>query len=595
MGNKSPKNNRIKEVRSKSGRNIPETAQDRIYNSIVRIETNDSFGTGFFIKLNIKNTNVNCLLTCFHVINKKLVDSDGIITIFYGKKSSETSRTIILNKSLRFIRCFDSPIDATVIEIIETDNISKDKYLFPDLNYKNFNGFNNYLNNHFILAGYPDDIEFFKERHICSGEITSVLNNYEFEHTLHTEVGSSGSPICLINNQNVIGIHKDGDIEEKINYGTFIGYIIEELGHLNDIEFEYIEINPYTILNIKKEHENKVYSKSFKDDKNKFLACFILENKDNYSRQGNIFKIEKNHFYFTIMNDLDNLKIVLKQNKLLLLERDDCQRSLLFLSVLLNYYEIVEYLTTTNIDINGWDSGEKTPTDIAEGNIYDLLVARGGQKYENIFYNEAPVQSYIYHHALHGSYIEFIYEQLLKEDLVSDMEDIIDINNILVGKRIFKKLKNNGNKYDESDYLKIYHGTKYSSIEPIMKYGLKNLKNPRKGHVPLKLKKNGIDNWANAIFVSPSIFYASSFSECICLELDDIYHIIIEGKIKKNSFISYKSTIIDYKFKEGEPKNEIEYRIDNDENNNIIVTSLLFIARKFLLKAEKYDEANIFK
>ena len=153
MGNKSPNNNRIKEVKSKSGRNIPETAQDRIYNSIVRIETNDSFGTGFFIKLNIKNTNVNCLLTCFHVINKKLVDSDGIITIFFGKKSSETSRTIILNKSLRFIRCFDSPIDATVIEIIETDNISEDKYLFPDLNYKNFNGFNNYLNNHFILAG----------------------------------------------------------------------------------------------------------------------------------------------------------------------------------------------------------------------------------------------------------------------------------------------------------------------------------------------------------------------------------------------------------------------------------------------------------
>ena len=41
--------------------------------------------------------------------------------------------------------------------------------------------------------------------------------------------GSSGSPICLINNSKVIGIHKSGIKEFKTNYGTFIGFIVEVL------------------------------------------------------------------------------------------------------------------------------------------------------------------------------------------------------------------------------------------------------------------------------------------------------------------------------------------------------------------------------
>ena len=35
--------------------------------------------------------------------------------------------------------------DVTIIEIIESDNIPKDKYLSPDLNYKNEEVFNDYL------------------------------------------------------------------------------------------------------------------------------------------------------------------------------------------------------------------------------------------------------------------------------------------------------------------------------------------------------------------------------------------------------------------------------------------------------------------
>ena len=60
-------------------------------------------------------------------------------------------------------------------------------------------------------------------------KIKRVFNNFEFEHTLDTRKGSSGSPICLINNRCVIGIHKAGDKNTFINQGTFLGEIIDSL------------------------------------------------------------------------------------------------------------------------------------------------------------------------------------------------------------------------------------------------------------------------------------------------------------------------------------------------------------------------------
>ena len=51
----------------------------------------------------------------------------------------------------------------------------------------------------------------------------------EFEHSLDVVGGNSGSPICLANNLFVVGIHKQGDGIRPINYGTFLGYILDIL------------------------------------------------------------------------------------------------------------------------------------------------------------------------------------------------------------------------------------------------------------------------------------------------------------------------------------------------------------------------------
>ena len=72
------------------------------------------------------------------------------------------------------------------------------------------------------MAGYPDDDQHDIERVICSGKIKEI-KDFEFSHQLDTRIGSSGSPICLLDDTSIIGIHKGGIKEKKINYGTFIG------------------------------------------------------------------------------------------------------------------------------------------------------------------------------------------------------------------------------------------------------------------------------------------------------------------------------------------------------------------------------------
>ena len=78
------------------------------------------------------------------------------------------------------------------------------------------------------MAGYPRLLGKKDERCICSGQINEIIG-FDFEHTLDSRGSSSGSPICLIDNKCVVGIHKQGDLERPVNYGIFLGIILDNL------------------------------------------------------------------------------------------------------------------------------------------------------------------------------------------------------------------------------------------------------------------------------------------------------------------------------------------------------------------------------
>ena len=105
-------------------------------------------------------------------------------------------------------------------------------------------------------------------------------NNYFF-HDCNTEEGNSGSPIILINNLSVIGIHKGYDKKENKNIGIYLGQIIKFI-ETND----YIEKNEIKYIIKKDEGENK-------DD------IIILNNNDN-----------------NIDEFIDNLNVYIKRQKI---------------------------------------------------------------------------------------------------------------------------------------------------------------------------------------------------------------------------------------------------------------------------------------
>ena len=102
---------------------VSETASDAIYNSIVRIEIQNKWGTGFFLKKQIQNEFKYFLITCEHVITKYDVNSKIPIQLYYGKKSNEKKKIIVLDNTKRFIACFGGvEKDVTVIEILKSDD-----------------------------------------------------------------------------------------------------------------------------------------------------------------------------------------------------------------------------------------------------------------------------------------------------------------------------------------------------------------------------------------------------------------------------------------------------------------------------------------
>lgn len=295
---------------------IPESVTKKLFNSIVRIEFLSFIGTGFFMKVKINSIYLSCLLTNFHVIGTQEILNKQIIFLFFGEKEREKKITIKLDTNQRFIKGFSKEIDATVIQILKSDNIPENKFLNYDLNYKSERGYKEYLNKRFCLAGYPKSDIAKKERHISSGQITGIIKNYQFLHLLDTNKGSSGSPIILMENKNVIGIHTSGGSNAPINKGLFIGKVIEELNK-DEIKInldhqlllnENIQNNKYFFS--LEEYNNEIYNLHQKIAKyyvnqteNMYYVAYIDLNE--YLRDTNI-KLEKSREQ--IMNSLDDFK-----------------------------------------------------------------------------------------------------------------------------------------------------------------------------------------------------------------------------------------------------------------------------------------------
>ena len=212
---------------------------DQMNNSVCRIFNNGN-GTGFFTKIPYGSKFLPVLITNNHVINNNDISNKKTISLYLN--NDKITKTIKLDKNRKIYT--DEHLDVTIIEIKENEDNLNNKYLELDdeiisyfkLNKKeNPNYINNiYSNKSIYLINYPED----NDVAVSYGKppILDELNKSKIYHYCTTKEGSSGSPILLIKNQKLIGIHYGSSKNYEYNNGTLLIYSIIEFSKKIKIE-----------------------------------------------------------------------------------------------------------------------------------------------------------------------------------------------------------------------------------------------------------------------------------------------------------------------------------------------------------------------
>ena len=105
------------------------------------------------------------------------------------------------------------------------------------------------------------------------------------------------------------------------------------------------------------------------------LAYDILCNSNKYIKNGKFYKVKKkDHFYCVVVGDLDSLKQMVWNNKNLLKEKDELQRSLLYLAARNGFFNVCEFLLKNGANVNEPQKDGSTPLHGAAFYNQDLIV-----------------------------------------------------------------------------------------------------------------------------------------------------------------------------------------------------------------------------
>ena len=123
--------------------------------------------------------------------------------------------------------------------------------------------------------------------------IIKKIESEEFIHLASTEHGSSGSPIFLKDSIKIIGIHKQGDIQQTENYADFISPIFNILK--NDIKIIKNKINNDNMNNKNKEeivkNSNNINTQNGINMEGMLSGC--IKSEENKKENFNKIIIEK--------------------------------------------------------------------------------------------------------------------------------------------------------------------------------------------------------------------------------------------------------------------------------------------------------------
>jgi hypothetical protein len=417
------------------------------------------------------------------------------------------------------------------------------------------------------------------------------------------------------------------------------GNFIEHKGPKNNFCYP-VALNPFKILELTInssdfEAELKFKQKLF-EEKNyrseislayeiliepNLMDSFTYVKKDN--NDDKYYVLEYTAFYCAIVGDYQGLANHIIENKSILYSRDKHGRPLLYIAARNGHYKVCEILLEYGADVNFPTDKGSTPLHAASyhghEDIINLLISYGADINKKNEFGLTPSDN-----AATNRYKELIISS--QNDRILNLYTLL-ASEKLVDKIIKVKKYNINTKTDDFIAIKFipsfqilpenfqevrknwapaWHGTKFNCLESILKNGLKEsgsiIKDfgqitPQSDHIQVGVKFCNLNDWSQAVFTSPSIFYSThtTYSERIDSKFyKERYAVLIEARLKPGAYQTFKSTTARV-IVPGEPTG-IEYRVksvDKYNNKNIYVISITFVSEKFLQNVRAYDQGDI--
>ena len=261
---------------------------EQMQKCVCKMHVKGKKGTGFFAKIPYKNNLLDALITNNHVLNDEKFEFGHLITL----SLNNGEKTINIKMDDERKRYTNEKLDITIIELKEIDGIKNfltlDKRIIDLVNSDNTiinEKFNDLYENESIYI-----LNYIKEMFVSYGILNDISGN-RINHKCSTDDGSSGSPIILLESNEVIGVHYGHSKYNKdFNFGRLI---ITSL-----IEFQNISNNIMIIRDENKKQELNFSRISSKPNNQKFnninyVSQNIEENQKD-SINPNISHIENN-------------------------------------------------------------------------------------------------------------------------------------------------------------------------------------------------------------------------------------------------------------------------------------------------------------
>lgn len=356
-----------------------------------------------------------------------------------------------------------------------------------------------------------------------------------------------------------------------------------------------------------------------------------------YVKNGTLYEIvHPDIFTYASIGDTEKVLAEISKDSLLLTSVDELKRTALYLTSRGGFYDTVKAILEKGARVDQRQADDSTSLHVAsfygQSSVVKLLLIYGADPSLKNIHGNTPVDEA-------SEKIKQIFEGC-KNDPTSVILSTLDLgeNKIhsiryedkIIGWEVVRG-STQLNKSTSYQWDRIhrrwelaFHGTRYNCIESIWKHGLlasgskiphgEEIK-PPDNHYQLGETIFGVDNWANAVFVSPNILYASH--ACYSRRIfagDSQLCVIIKAFVEPASYKSAYSTLTTTKQPvDGEPSKP-EYRCrrsgfydqlteewgkrhiastgsqvkESETSRNVVVYSVLFVASTF------FDNVKIF-